>query len=180
MYQFEDSTGKSKPVDARSRSAVLSAVFILGVCLGVIASERLYLNTQDRVSRIEPVASVRSRKLEMAVAVDPAVHRPADAIVPSLGGAPQNELEALLRELAPGGEVMIVISNITPLTEGTLRMWLEVRMRMAHCSWRHGIILSVVLAAQHHLTVTQPAAHTRMIHKRYETTPPAAANRLTH
>ena len=41
-----DSTGKTRPQDSRSRSGALVMALIVGVCLGVMFSERVYLHYQ--------------------------------------------------------------------------------------------------------------------------------------
>ena len=41
-----DSTGKSRMHDSRSRSSALVMALIVGVCLGVIFSERVYVHYQ--------------------------------------------------------------------------------------------------------------------------------------
>ena len=41
-----DSSGKNKPNDARSRSTVLIISLLVGVCIGVVLSERLYVHSQ--------------------------------------------------------------------------------------------------------------------------------------
>ena len=48
----DDSTGKGRSYDARSRSGILMVALITGACLGVICSERLYLSFHqpDRLS----------------------------------------------------------------------------------------------------------------------------------
>lgn len=130
MRPHDDSTGKAKASDARGRSAVLSAVFILGICLGVVVSERLYLATQEDDTPASELQRLRSRKLELASAGRGAVQTKgggSGGLFAANNGKPRNELEALLRKVAPAGEVMIVISNMNLIHERSLVMWLEVR-----------------------------------------------------
>ncbi|GAB4823934.1 hypothetical protein N2152v2_010980 [Parachlorella kessleri] len=96
----DDSSGKHKPSDARSRSAMLTAALVVGICMGVIAAEGLYLISQERQ---HPEAVLRSKARK-------ALQTSGDSI--SLSGAtakrstgkPRNELEALLQRVAPQGE----------------------------------------------------------------------------
>lgn len=113
----DDSTGKRKMGALRHRSALLTGALLVGVCLGVIVSEKLYLVTQEAELPEGALAAVRSRKLEVAgdggaVALATAgggVSGGPDAIARSADRQPRNELEALLRQVAPQGEVMIAI-----------------------------------------------------------------------
>lgn len=113
----DDSTGKRKVGALRHRSALLTAALLVGVCLGVIVSEKVYLITQEAELPEGAVAAVRSRKLEVAAsggaatlaAASGGVSGGPDGIPRSADPQPRNELEALLRRVAPQGEVMIAI-----------------------------------------------------------------------
>lgn len=139
-YDDDDSTGKHKVSDVRSRSAVLSAVLIVGVCLGVLTSEKLYLLAQESDMPEGAVAAARTRKLEVsskALAGGQALAAGGGAGgMRRMGGKPRNQLEELLRKVAPSGEVMIAISNINLIHESSLTMWLEVGAAWFH-SRRH-------------------------------------------
>lgn len=108
----DDSTGKRKVPNLRHRSAVLSAALLVGMCLGVIVSEKLYLLTQESDLPEGAVAAVRSRKLEVAggggggasLTASGGVSGGWDGI-PRSSGKPSNELEGILRRVAPQGEV---------------------------------------------------------------------------
>jgi hypothetical protein len=108
----EDSTGKRRAgTDARSRSAAASLAFILGLCLGVVISERLYVIRQE--ARAPPGALLSRR----------------------FGAGSTATLEALLRRVAPQKEVMIVISNMNLMDEGSLRLWLDCAARIPSQNW---------------------------------------------
>ena len=126
---LDDSTGKGKAAASRGRSAVLSAVFILGVCLGVVVSERLYIANQEADTPAAGLDRVRSRKMELAgAAVKQVAALDAGPSNPALRrGKPRNALETLLRRVAPSGEVMVVISNMNLIHEHSLELWLDVR-----------------------------------------------------
>lgn len=134
----DDSTGKRKVGALRHRSALLTAALLVGVCLGVIVSEKVYLITQEAELPEGAVAAVRSRKLEVAAsggaatlaAASGGVSGGPDGIPRSADPQPRNELEALLRRVAPQGEVMIAISNMNLIHEQSLVMWLECVQRL--------------------------------------------------
>eukprot|EP00887_Chlorella_sp_A99_P004607 scaffold4.g4607.t1 len=135
----------------RTRSAVLTAALVLGVCLGVVASEKLYLLTQESDMPAEALAAARSvarsRKLELrlgagaaaegagAAAAVGAAAAAGGAVLRSSGGEPRSELERVLREVAPQGEVMIAISNYNLIREGSLRMWLQCVQKLDATNW---------------------------------------------
>ena len=104
----------------------------MGVCLGVMASEKLYLVSQE--AALEPgaaaaAAAARSRKLEVGGGGGSA----AALAVRRGGGKPRNALEEILQRVAPQGEVMIAISNFNLVLESSLVMWLEVGAAGARC-----------------------------------------------
>ena len=135
MKMYDDSTGKHKLSDVRARSALLSAVFILGVCLGVVAAEKLYLATQEAQTSSAGLQSLRTRsqKLEQdgsggsgSGAVAAAVIAVGEPQLFQKGKQPRNDLETLLQRVAPDGEVMIAISNMNLIREDSLKLWLKV------------------------------------------------------
>ena len=135
MAKFDDSTGKQKAHDARGRTASMSLVLILGICLGVVVSEKLYLRNEENKTTAAALESLRSQKLEMGgsrsistegVATDmSSARRAIDGSNSSSSGSslfvkgrkPRNELEGILQKVAPNGEVMIVISNMNLIRE---------------------------------------------------------------
>jgi hypothetical protein len=137
----DDSSGKRKGSNVRARSAMLTGALLIGVCLGVIVSEKVYLITQEADLPASAVAAARSRKLvvsRQAAAVfggNAAVGAGAsclggnDSVQRSTGGEPRNKLEEILRKTAPQGEVMIAISNMNLIHEQSLVMWLDVSAR---------------------------------------------------
>lgn len=136
----DDSQGKHKLTDVRSRSAVLTAALVLGICLGVVASEKLYLRSQEQQHPGAVAAALRSRKLQtggesgVGSAVALTLNTGASGgdgrggDIPRNMGEPRNELERVLQRVAPQGEVLIAISN-SNLLHGELQMWIEVRQR---------------------------------------------------
>jgi hypothetical protein len=101
MGLIEDSTGKSKFMETKTRAKVLTAAFVIGLCVGIIIAERVYIRTN--VDDSTPGAT-RSLKLETST--------------------PRNSLEATLRKVAPNKEVLVGVSNRNPLYEGMLDTWL--------------------------------------------------------
>lgn len=47
----DDSTGKGKIAEAKHRNRILASVFLLGLCLGVVISERAYISKVGDVAR---------------------------------------------------------------------------------------------------------------------------------
>lgn len=95
----------------------------MGVCLGVMVSEKLYLASQEAALEPGAVEAARSRKLEVGGGGGAAAALPARRS----SGKPRNALEEILQRVAPQGEVMIAISNYNLVLEQSLVMWLEVR-----------------------------------------------------
>lgn len=108
----DDSSGKRKMGSLRHRSALLTGALLVGMCLGVIVSEKLYLITQENDLPEGAVRAALSRKLEVAAGsaaiaavADGGVSGGWDGIQRSTAKQPKNDLEALLRRIAPQGEV---------------------------------------------------------------------------
>ncbi len=119
---------------------MLTAALVVGICLGTIAAERLYLASQERQ---HPGAVARSRK---------ALQTGGEGTVLAAGrshGKPRNELERLLQRVAPQGEVLIAISN-SNLLHGELQMWIDV-------STHKGRAAAEVQASLAHLLRWQPS-----------------------
>jgi hypothetical protein len=106
---------------------MLTGALLVGVCLGVLVSEKLYLVTQEADLPEGAIAAVRSRKLEVSSGSG------GSGVMPRFTGKPRSELEGILQRVAPKGEVMIVISNINLINEQSLVMWLEVRCVDSTC-----------------------------------------------
>jgi hypothetical protein len=114
MGSFDDSTGKGKYAGTQSRNQVLAAVFTVGLCLGLIISERLYLstNTED-ILRGTALPNKAQQGGNPAVAA-------------LIAKSPQmKELKAYLEKIAPTKEVLIGVSNMNPLREGMLETFLK-------------------------------------------------------
>ncbi|KXZ46748.1 hypothetical protein GPECTOR_41g713 [Gonium pectorale] len=106
MPSYDDSTGKSKITEAKTRYTVLATFFAIGVCLGVIISERVYV--QKRALLPQP----RQLVSQMANAMHHVGHHaPA---------APRNELEAYLMKIAPQKELLLAVANKNTMWDGML------------------------------------------------------------
>lgn len=103
----DDSTGKGKASLLKHRSAVLSGALLVGMCLGVIVSEKVYLATQEDSLPDGALAAVRSRKLEVGSGGDVAATLAVGGVsggveaIPRSTGKPRSDLETLLRKVAP-------------------------------------------------------------------------------
>lgn len=125
----DDSTGKHKAGAAKARGAMLTAALLVGMCLGVMVSEKLYLVSQEAELAPEAVAAARSRKLELSSG---AATGGGGAVVRRAQGKPRNALEELLQRVAPQGEVMIAIRWVPGRRIGQVGAGLEAR------SGKHG------------------------------------------
>lgn len=104
---FDDSTGKGKIADAQQRSGLILKVFGLGVCLGLIIAERVYLtsNRQDILQGTPQSQAFVTQQDNQDHSLD--------------------ALHAYLEKVAPQKEVLIGVSNRNPLYEGMLDTFLK-------------------------------------------------------
>lgn len=122
----DDSTGKGKIVEAKARYTVLASFFAVGVCVGIVISERVYVSHRSEmqprqlISRIENVIHHRhvpSGQVTATTASGPAGQATsaqgygAEGVGASGGAAPRNDLEAMLMKIAPQREVLVAVSN---------------------------------------------------------------------
>jgi hypothetical protein len=155
MRANDDSSGKQKANERARSSAALSTVLILGICLGFVVSEKLYLKHEEAKTTPEQLASLRSRKLEFGAAqktsssssldttsaattTTTTAAAAASSTEPSLfvkGRTPRNDLEKILQRVAPDGEVMIAISNMNLIRSESLVLWLKGAQRMKSTNW---------------------------------------------
>jgi len=145
----DDGSGKGKILDQRQRSKTLTAVFAVGLCCGIVLAERLYIATNrddilagvssmgGSVARPAASSSSSSRgarlpstssKLDSSSTLinDPHGSVPPSEVAAAVASDP--ELKALLQylqQVAPEGEVLVGVSNQTPMLEGMLDTWLE-------------------------------------------------------
>jgi hypothetical protein len=152
----DDGSGKGKILDQRQKAKVLTAVFALGVLIGLVAAERLYIATNredilagvssmggttrgsssssggpapSRGGRSSGAASGAAGAAAAAAASsdgNPAATAAEAAAVEAAAKDPELlQLRAYLDKIAPEGEVLIGVSNQTPMIEGMLDTWLE-------------------------------------------------------
>ena len=107
----DDSSGKGKILGSQHRAKVLGALFVLGLCAGVIVAERAYLSTN--AGDIAKGATLPAKQAR-------ALKRPSVTSDPALA-----ELEAALLRIAPTKEVMIGVANANPLREGMLLAFVD-------------------------------------------------------
>jgi hypothetical protein len=135
MRFHDDSSGKQKANERAKSSAALSTVLILGTCLGLVVSEKLYLNHEEAKTTPAQLASLRSRK-ELGVAQQqnsvPTLTTTASS---STTRQPRNNLEKILQRVAPDGEVMIAISNMNLIRSESLILWLQGAQKLQTSNW---------------------------------------------
>eukprot|EP00882_Tetradesmus_deserticola_P031170 GHRQ01035239.1.p1 GENE.GHRQ01035239.1~~GHRQ01035239.1.p1 ORF type:complete len:190 (-),score=60.34 GHRQ01035239.1:185-754(-) len=116
---------------------VLFALFTVGVCAGVIISERLYIssNREDilrgtalpnkpRSARSAGTAAASARSAQQLAGNGLAGNTGAAAVVYPKD-AQMQALEQYLLRVAPSREVLVGVSNINPLREGMLETFLK-------------------------------------------------------
>ena len=92
----------------------------------------MYINMKEN-SAMDTLQSLRNNKLELA---ENTSIEEKDAYVFARDRAvPRNELEKLLQEIAPDGEVMIVISNMNLIHSESLKMWIECAQLLPSKNW---------------------------------------------
>ncbi|KAF6264156.1 nucleotide-diphospho-sugar transferase-domain-containing protein [Scenedesmus sp. NREL 46B-D3] len=134
---MDDSTGKGKMFSMRERNQVLVALFAVGMCAGIILSERLYIssNREDilrgtalpnkpRSDRSAGVAAAGARSAQQLAGNGLAGNTAAAAVVYPKD-AQMQALERYLLQVAPNREVLIGVSNVNPLREGMLETFLK-------------------------------------------------------
>ncbi|GBF91185.1 glycosyltransferase [Raphidocelis subcapitata] len=137
-------SGKGKALGSRQRSGALTTAFLLGVCLGVVVAERLYLASNRADILAAAAAAATGPAAASAAAAGAAAPAPsrrdagaaaaaraarageAAAVAASVAKDPElRALRAYLDKIAPEGEVLIGVSNKNPMLEGMLDTWLR-------------------------------------------------------
>lgn len=113
----DDSTGKSKFVDNKVRNTVLLTIFIVGLCIGLVIAERVYIHRGGKVPKprfLQTSHDIVSRKnlesKQQAAAVKQAAGSSSQFDYPVTAPA-RNDLEEILREIAPTKEVFVAVAN---------------------------------------------------------------------
>eukprot|EP00879_Flechtneria_rotunda_P016687 GHRR01017462.1.p2 GENE.GHRR01017462.1~~GHRR01017462.1.p2 ORF type:complete len:228 (+),score=50.60 GHRR01017462.1:376-1059(+) len=138
-----DSTGKGKfPSTMRDRNQVIAALFVVGMCAGIIMSERTYIsyNREDilRGTALVNKPQQQPAQLRLNQAVAPAAPSQASYIK----DAQMIQLEAYLQKVAPTREALVGVSNVNPLREGMLDTFL-------HGVKQAGVTNYVIVALDH-------------------------------
>jgi hypothetical protein len=111
---------------------VLLALFTVGMCVGIIISERLYIssNREDILRGTALPNKPRSARSAgplagNAAAAQLAENAAAAAAVVYPKDAQMQALEQYLLKIAPNREVLVGVSNVNPLREGMLETFLH-------------------------------------------------------
>ncbi|PNH08499.1 hypothetical protein TSOC_004946 [Tetrabaena socialis] len=104
MGSYDDSTGKSKITEAKTRYTVLGSFFAIGLCLGVVISERIYVQKRSLIPKPRQLVSRIAESMHVG-------HRAA---------GPRNELEAYLMKIAPEKELLLAVANKNTMWDGML------------------------------------------------------------
>ncbi|GFR47051.1 hypothetical protein Agub_g8736, partial [Astrephomene gubernaculifera] len=108
MPSYDDSTGKSKITEAKTRYTVLATFFAVGLCLGVVISERVYVQKHALIPKPRQLVDTLANTIHVG-------HRVHD-----VAAAPRNDLEAYLMQVAPQKEVLLAVANKNTMWDGML------------------------------------------------------------
>ena len=112
----DDPTGKGKIGDGKARNKALLGIFAIGLCIGLVISERAYVRSKGQMPKprqlVNQFASATKKMLTSGAA-----H--IGAILPHTG-APRNELEVALRRFAPDHELLVAVANQGVIGDGML------------------------------------------------------------
>lgn len=118
-YEKEDSTGKSKITEAKARYKLLISFFLVGLCIGMVIAERLYVQNSQMARPRMLVKQLEESIQQQTIGRFHHMHNKGG----SAGSAPQkprNELEALLMKIAPQKELLLAVANKNTLWDGML------------------------------------------------------------
>ena len=118
----EDCTGKNKATDPRFRNQALMGFFALGLCIGLVVAERVYVRRQ-----LDNPGGQRSQQLRLESGLQQQRRQGGSGGGGSSGssskagaiskldldytGPARNDLEAVLRKVAPTKEVLVAVAN---------------------------------------------------------------------
>jgi hypothetical protein len=108
----DDSTGKSKIVETKARNKGLYAFFIIGLCGGMVLAEQLYVQRSRSQLERQLTATQTTTGDEI---MSKATSTKIDFTKPA-----RNDLEELLRKVAPQQEVLLAVANKNTLWGGML------------------------------------------------------------
>mmetsp|Transcript_6937 Transcript_6937/g.11803 ORF Transcript_6937/g.11803 Transcript_6937/m.11803 type:complete len:388 (-) Transcript_6937:991-2154(-) len=127
MDRFDDSTGKNKNADTKVRNIALVTVFVVGLCIGVVLAERVYIQRggklpkpkflmthHDSLARSTEETGSPSRSNLVTIQAANKLSSYSDS------SPPRNELERQLRLVAPSKEVMVAVANKNVNWDGML------------------------------------------------------------
>mmetsp|Transcript_39767 Transcript_39767/g.88392 ORF Transcript_39767/g.88392 Transcript_39767/m.88392 type:complete len:376 (-) Transcript_39767:607-1734(-) len=117
----DDSTGKSKFIESKARYKVLGTMFIVGLCVGIVISERMY---------IRKGGSLQRPRVLTAQSITTSVTSSSKLEVSSLQAHPdtapaRNDLEKVLRQVAPSKEVFLAVANKNTMWDGMLKTFTD-------------------------------------------------------
>ncbi|GFH15326.1 glycosyltransferase, partial [Haematococcus lacustris] len=121
-----DSQGKNKVTEGKARNGALLAIFLVGLCIGVVVAERVYI---ARGGRVPKPRFLRTHHDSLRSIVPSADHASSGNTAAAESGAlpaysdslpPRNDLEELLRKIAPKKEVLVAVANKNVNWDGML------------------------------------------------------------
>ncbi|GFH25286.1 glycosyltransferase, partial [Haematococcus lacustris] len=121
-----DSQGKNKVTEGKARNGALLAIFLVGLCIGVVVAERVYI---ARGGRVPKPRFLRTHHDSLRSIFPSADHASSGNTAAAESGAlpaysnslpPRNDLEELLRKIAPKKEVLVAVANKNVNWDGML------------------------------------------------------------
>ncbi|GAX77314.1 hypothetical protein CEUSTIGMA_g4760.t1 [Chlamydomonas eustigma] len=116
----DDSTGKRKFVEVKARSKLLIALFVLGLCGGIVLAEQLYVKRFRSQQRVTQSSTAAASSLKHDRAKAETDQESSDFSTPA-----QNDLEVLLRKIAPKKEILLAVANKNILWGGMLETFTD-------------------------------------------------------
>ncbi|KAG2497438.1 hypothetical protein HYH03_004593 [Edaphochlamys debaryana] len=113
----DDSSGKGKDAKSKTRFRVLGTLYLVGICLGVIVAERIYVLKRAVIPRPRQLVSSIEQRIESAMH-NIGHHHAAQ-------GPPRNDLEAYLRRIAPQREVLACVANENIVKNGMVETYTQ-------------------------------------------------------
>lgn len=111
----DDSTGKNKISEQKNRFKILLSFFAVGLCVGIVVAERLYVQKRADTSPRSLLGTIDNMVHHRGAGAAGAVQN----LVAS-NHAPRNDLEAILMKVAPNREVLLAVANKNTMWDGML------------------------------------------------------------
>ncbi len=114
----DDSTGKHKDRDVKLKYKGLAAFFVIGLCIGVVIAERLYVSNSKGSPRRRSLTVATSGSMAATAAIKSSSAAGADFSKPA-----RNDLETLLRKVNDHRAHHVAMRPLTRMRERAREVW---------------------------------------------------------